>query len=162
VAAIAQCEFCCVLTLAFIRCGAFRVMKIQIVIFWFMTQCNLVGGYHHFGRTYCLHLHGYEFWDFHGGKNSYYDLLACHCAIWHVGTNVWRNILLQHALPWRWKQHVPPKWYSHIRLHGVITKMTTIRMTLAMSSHYCISDIKFYFTIYLPILTYLFLTQIQK
>jgi hypothetical protein len=134
VATITQCEFCCVLTLAFIRCGVSKVMKIQFVIFWFMIQCNLVDGYQHLGRTYCLHLQGCEFWGF----MVFWVMTLCNLIgrYEHLKEHSTPNM----HLPWRWKQRIPPKLYSRIRLHAVITKMATIWMALQLSSHYCTSD----------------------
>jgi len=34
------------------------VMKIQIIVLWFVTPCNDVVGYQSFGGSCCLHLHG--------------------------------------------------------------------------------------------------------
>jgi hypothetical protein len=32
-------------------------MKIQVEVFWDVTQCSVVIGHQHFGGPYCLHLH---------------------------------------------------------------------------------------------------------
>jgi hypothetical protein len=156
VAAIAQCEFCCVLTLAFIRCGVSKVMKIQIVVFWFMIQCNLVYGYQHFGRTYCLHLQGSKF----SGFMVFWVMTLCNLIgrYEHLKEHSAANM----HLPWRCKQLVPPKWYSGIRLLAVITKMSTIWMVLQLSSHYCLSDKSVLFHHISANSDLRFLTQIQK
>jgi hypothetical protein len=41
--------------------GIFEVLMVvnmSLVVFWVVTLCGLVGGYHHFEGTYCLHLQG--------------------------------------------------------------------------------------------------------
>jgi len=35
-----------------------KISSIFGQVFWFMTPCNLVGGYQYFGGTYCLLLQG--------------------------------------------------------------------------------------------------------
>jgi hypothetical protein len=40
------------------RFEVFKAVKMWMAVFWFVTPCNLVGGYQRFGRTYCHHLHG--------------------------------------------------------------------------------------------------------
>jgi hypothetical protein len=34
------------------------VVKIQVEVFWAVTLCSAAIGYHHFGDSCCLHLHG--------------------------------------------------------------------------------------------------------
>jgi hypothetical protein len=35
-------------------------MQIQAVFLWEMTSCDLIGGYQHFGETFCLHLQDHK------------------------------------------------------------------------------------------------------
>jgi hypothetical protein len=44
----------------------FHCMVVQIVVFWVVTPCSLVGRYQHLEGTYCFHLQGQSMW----GKES--------------------------------------------------------------------------------------------
>jgi hypothetical protein len=40
------------------RLEILTVVKISMLVFWVVTQCEFVGRNQHFGRTYCLQLQG--------------------------------------------------------------------------------------------------------
>jgi hypothetical protein len=47
----------CGLDSSYARLLVFTVVKIEVEVFWVVTPCHVVVGYHHFGGPYCLYLH---------------------------------------------------------------------------------------------------------
>jgi hypothetical protein len=54
------------------------VMKIFMLVFWVIMLCELIGRYHCFGETYCLHLQG-KISSFAQRWSSFY-VCVCVCA----------------------------------------------------------------------------------
>jgi hypothetical protein len=44
------------------RFEVFAAVLYQVEVFWVVTPCNVVVGYHHFGGPCCLHLQVEVFW----------------------------------------------------------------------------------------------------
>jgi hypothetical protein len=44
------------------RSEVLKAVKLSSLVFWIMIPCGLVGGYHRFRGTYCLHLRNWGSW----------------------------------------------------------------------------------------------------
>jgi hypothetical protein len=47
-----------IFSLGYLRLEVLTAVKMTMVIFWAVTQCDFVGGYQSFGGTHCIHLQG--------------------------------------------------------------------------------------------------------